>query len=155
MMSNMRILAIWAVLALVSTGIVLAEDGSPYISGHAGYLPPSIYVHDYIPYFSLHPPVYYSYPVPRPYGYSPYAYPPGTKTPEVFSEQPVIIQNKFVPRKGTAAPKRDRVAQAPLRIANPYVIGRSVLRGPEAEAVAADPGPQPQVVFPMANAGRR
>jgi hypothetical protein len=35
------------------------------------------------PYFALHPPVYYSCPVPRSYGYSPYAYPPCVQTPEV------------------------------------------------------------------------
>src|SRR5262245_13412112 len=36
-----------------------------------------------IPYFALHPPVYYSYPVPRSYGYSPFAYPFGSPTPEI------------------------------------------------------------------------
>lgn len=30
-----------------------------------------------LPYFSLHPPVYYSHVVPRPYGFSPFAAPPG------------------------------------------------------------------------------
>ena len=36
-----------------------------------------------VPYFAAHPPVYYSYPVPRTYGYSPFAYPPYVMTPEV------------------------------------------------------------------------
>ena len=38
------------------------------------------------PYFSLHPPVYYSQPVARSYGYSPYAY-PGTMPYEYFSDE--------------------------------------------------------------------
>lgn len=33
------------------------------------------------PYFALHPPVYYSQPVPRPYGHSPFAYPGTHETP--------------------------------------------------------------------------
>jgi hypothetical protein len=36
-----------------------------------------------VPYYAAFPPVYYSVPVPRSYGYSPFAYPPGTMTPEV------------------------------------------------------------------------
>jgi hypothetical protein len=35
------------------------------------------------PYYALHPPVYYSYPVPRSYGYSPFAYPGCVPTPDV------------------------------------------------------------------------
>ena len=51
-----------------------------------------------LPYFALHPPVYYSEPVPRTYGYSPFAYPPGVMTPELVGEpQPVTINNPYVP----------------------------------------------------------
>src|ERR1700742_789907 len=39
-----------------------------------------------VPYYALHPPVYYSYPVPRTYGYSPFAYPPSVMTPDVVFE---------------------------------------------------------------------
>src|SRR5262245_27891802 len=35
-----------------------------------------------VPFYALHPPVYYSYPVPRTYGYSPFAYGPWTMTPD-------------------------------------------------------------------------
>ncbi|MCA9264319.1 MAG: hypothetical protein KDA60_10745 [Planctomycetales bacterium] len=48
------------------------------------------------PYFALHPPVYYSAPVARPYGYSPFAYPGNTPTPEIVEEEPVIIENPHV-----------------------------------------------------------
>ncbi len=57
-------------------------------TGYPGY---SVYVQNQLPYFSQHPPVYYSYPVARPYGYSPYAYPGWTPTPQ---PDPV----KFAPR---------------------------------------------------------
>src|SRR5690242_17257477 len=45
------------------------------------------------PYFSLHPPVYYSQPVARTYGYSPYPYPGAYPTPDVEVAKPEVIQN--------------------------------------------------------------
>ena len=51
-----------------------------------------------IPYFSLFPPVYYSMPVPRTYGWSPFAYPPGTMTPEVEMDHPQDMINPYVPQ---------------------------------------------------------
>ena len=82
-----------------------------------------------LPYFALHPPVYYSEPVPRPYGYSPFAYPPGTMTPEVVTmAQPVTINNPYVPAGPAPADVKpaDRSAAVdqapePLVITNPYV----------------------------------
>lgn len=82
-----------------------------------------------LPYFALHPPVYYSYPVPRTYGYSPFAYPPYVMTPEIaFEAQPVTIINPHVPKskKDSSKPKVDRTAAAsapsqPLVIVNPFV----------------------------------
>jgi hypothetical protein len=90
-----------------------------------------------LPYFALHPPVYYSYPVPRTYGYSPFAYPPGVMTPEIAVEmQPVTIINPHVPaspEKATSAKKEDRTAShvapvEPLVIVNPYVTPRMVAK---------------------------
>ena len=50
------------------------------------------------PYFALHPPVYYSAPVPRSYGYSPYAYPGRIVTPEApVPVVPEVIDNAFCP----------------------------------------------------------
>ena len=71
--------------------VVMAGCGYDY-----GYLYNSL---DYnVPYFAAHPPVYYSYPVPRTYGYSPFAYPPYVMTPEVGGESaPVEITNPYVP----------------------------------------------------------
>jgi hypothetical protein len=89
-----------------------------------------------LPHFSLHPPVYYSYPVPRTYGYSPFAYPPGVMTPEFVGQvQPLEIINPHVPQpegseQKSASVKQDRTAAVsrpkrmqpePLVIINPFV----------------------------------
>jgi hypothetical protein len=48
-----------------------------------------------VPYYAAFPPVYYSVPVPRTYGYSPFAYPPGVMTPEVVEAEPMSIINPY------------------------------------------------------------
>jgi hypothetical protein len=90
------------------------------------------------PYFALHPPVYYSYPVPRTYGYSPFAYPGCVPTPDLHLglADPGAISNPYVPdsqspvdpEDGPQLPgaeptaSRDRTASTrPLRIRNPFV----------------------------------
>jgi len=123
--------AIWVVLGVAvivgppstatsAEGLYL-PDSSPGYRLHL-YLPRSVYGREHIPYFALHPPVYYSYPVPRPYGYSPYAYPPGTMTPKFKPNRPVVIQNRYVPTEADIAAKPNRTARAPLMITNPHVV---------------------------------
>ena len=86
-----------------------------------------------VPYYAAFPPVYYSAPVPRTYGYSPFAYPPGVMTPEIVqSSEPVEIINPHfkastatasdeeVEDKITATPTTD----GPLVVLNPYVTTR-------------------------------
>jgi hypothetical protein len=65
-----------------------------------------------IPYYALFPPVYYSYPVPRTYGYSPFAYPPGTMTPEIVSPSLGAVEyiNPYVPRSKGAKLSEDKTA---------------------------------------------
>ena len=83
-----------------------------------------------LPYFALHPPVYYSYPVPRTYGYSPFAYPPGVMTPELVGPpEPVTIINPHVPNaeQKASGEAKDRAAATrtqpePLVIINPYAM---------------------------------
>lgn len=76
-----------------------------------------------IPYYALYPPVYYSYPVARPYGYSPFAYPPGVLTPEIAPRtSAVIYRNPFVGSKKAAAPPSDDKTTSRARMYyNPYV----------------------------------
>jgi hypothetical protein len=96
--------------------------GSPYFS-QWNY---RAYSMDSVPYFALHPPVYYSYPVPRTYGYSPFAYPFGSPTPEiapVTANQEII--NPYVPQE--PKPKKSQpvgqrtAAVVPQVIFNPFV----------------------------------
>lgn len=87
-----------------------------------------------LPYYSLYPPVYYSQPVPRTYGYSPFAYPPGYLTPEVEWVQPKVLRNPHVPENNVprksatqsaprSTPPADRTTAIPMPkvIVNPYV----------------------------------
>ena len=73
------------------------------------------------PYYALYPPVYYSYPVARPYGYSPFAYPPGVLTPEAkpaLGGQTYI--NPFVPSK-IGAVDADKTTSVGRVYYNPFV----------------------------------
>ena len=88
------------VLGLVSMLADSAVAGGPC---GCGYGSRGMYSQDRIPYFAQHPPVYYSYVVPRPYGYSPYAYPGTVMTPERPAVvKPVMLINPFVPQKSDA-----------------------------------------------------
>lgn len=73
------------------------------------------------PYYALYPPVYYSYPVARPYGYSPFAYPPGVMTPEAPQQKvaPVEYINPLVPQSSSPAP--DKTAGRARMYHNPFV----------------------------------
>jgi hypothetical protein len=87
---------------------------------------------DNVPHYAAFPPVYYSYPVPRTYGYSPFAYPPGVMTPEVEFVEPLAIDNPYF--SGSTEVESAEAAEAavdqttaapatagPLVIVNPYV----------------------------------
>jgi hypothetical protein len=89
---------------------------------------------DNVPYYAAFPPVYYSVPVPRTYGYSPFAYPPGVMTPDVECSQPATINNPYYSdeveqpaAEAEAAPADETtsltVPAAPLVINNPFVTG--------------------------------
>ncbi len=113
-----------AVIALVAAPEAEAGNGWGY--GNPWGFGGSIYAMDRIPYFSQHPPVYYSYPVPRTYGYSPYAYPPGTMTPDAAqAPSPVTLDNPYFPEQGKVTEAVDRSAAVsprpePLVVNNPY-----------------------------------
>jgi hypothetical protein len=99
--------------------------------GYGGWDISELYrqLYNNLPYFALHPPVYYSYPVPRTYGYGPFAYPPSVMTPDVAGGvQPMEIINPYVPSVDPkpASLEKDRTTATssqpqPLVIINPYV----------------------------------
>lgn len=88
-----------------------------------------------VPYYSAFPPVYYSVPVPRSYGYSPFAYPPGTMTPEVVETVAAQeIVNPYVEPASLKSEKteatKDRVTSttgqpSALVVSNPFVTPRA------------------------------
>lgn len=95
----------------------------------AGYLYETL--QNNVPHFAAFPPVYYSYPVPRTYGHSPFAYPPGVLTPEIVgAAEPVEIVNPYVPSsqndesdEASADQQTSVAAPQPLVIHNPYFQG--------------------------------
>jgi len=101
---------------LLVVGLTTAAQG--HWGGPWGY---TGYVAESPPYFAMHPPVYYGLPIARPYGLSPYPWPPAVPVvvqvgPAPTSSAPVAplrIRNPFV----------DASEAAPLRIRNPYLNG--------------------------------
>ncbi len=121
-------LVVWAILGILvvsaGPGTAMACDG-PYLSRSSMawvYLPSTGYTREHIPYFALHPPVYYSYVVRRPYGYSPYAWPPMAATTKSRPKRPIVVQNPYVNSEVAGVSDRDRTPKKPLRIVNPYVV---------------------------------
>jgi hypothetical protein len=125
----------------------VADYGFPPVSPYWGYAFGSTCGSDIPPYFSLHPPVYYSYRVARTYGYSPFPYPPYVLTPGSEPPRQVTVQNVY----GQA--DQGQVSEAtqstpPLRIDNPYVE-KSDKSARDSKGVR-----HPQVVYPALLARR-
>lgn len=138
----MRVVGVGGALVILASlggraGHAEPPSGWPVLPGQTcgGYyilVDPRLYPRERLPHFALFPPVYYSFPVPRPYGYSPFAYPPGYLTPQSApaSQCPVTILNPFVPgkqpgpqeQKSSVSPANRR-AEQPLRIQNPFLAG--------------------------------
>jgi hypothetical protein len=119
-----------ALFGLSSDHISSASAQGYLYNGLLGW-PNGFYQNERIPYFSLHPPVYYSAPVPRTYGWSPWAYPPGVQTPEIADCDPLNVENPHVEKSSSSvkprgvhrpAPATDRNAsyRSPQVIYNPY-----------------------------------
>ena len=118
-----------SMLALVAWALAVpaahADHGGCCCSmfGNAFGAPFGGYTSERIPYYALHPPVYYSHVVPRPYGYSPWAYPPGTMEPTP-APQPQTYINPYVPQDEPAEKKTEeqtaRTTRA-KRVLNPFV----------------------------------
>lgn len=68
-------------------------QGYPQFYGRNVY---TVYDQDRLPYFALHPPVYYSRAVPRTFGYSPFAYPGWVPTPALPTNMPEMIVNPYI-----------------------------------------------------------
>ncbi|HEY5312342.1 MAG TPA: hypothetical protein VIK18_07470, partial [Pirellulales bacterium] len=140
MRSSILAAAVAAILALGAgqcQAQMLGGYGGSFLYG-AGY---GLYVYERLPQFALFPPVYYKHPTPRPYGFSPYAYPPGFTTPDASAtSRRAVVVNNYVPQGSAAKESGDRQRE-PLVLNNPYVksgpyakFGRYVESGPYAAA---------------------
>ncbi|HEY2883524.1 MAG TPA: hypothetical protein VGJ15_13850 [Pirellulales bacterium] len=133
-------------LTALAVGNATPAKAQGYCGGYGGCginFPYGLYgsrVND-VPYFAMFPPVYYSMPVPRTYGWSPFAYPPGTMTPEVEADSPEELVNPYVPGNG-ASPAKPMSSKA--------ITGRTAANGSRSRKTeaastntesASNPGP--------------
>ena len=73
------------------------------------------------PYYAIHPPVYYSLPQARPYGYSPFAYSGNYQPPAEPARR--LVRNPFIedaPLPEPAQPQSDVTTSTARLIANPF-----------------------------------
>jgi len=79
------------------------------------------------PYFAMHPPVYYSHIVKRPYGVSPFAAPAGIAPVEMSypQVQPLSVKNPFFGKdmnvKAPAKAQSKKTNNKSAMIVNPYI----------------------------------
>ena len=135
---------IMSIAALLAWDGSMANAQSSYCGGWGGgwgiNFPYGLYGSrvEEVPYFSMFPPVYYSLPVPRTYGWSPFAYPPGTMTPEVTIDQPQEIINPYVPQNKDAKPAKPTSARtAGYRAHTPQLLINRFVSGDGAASSAS------------------
>ena len=125
---------LWAILA-GSASIANSQCWGGYFPyapacWNSGYS--NSYVSESVPYFALHPPVYYSYRVARTYGFSPFAYPPCLS---IIAAEP--IRNAGRQNTYPTAQKPE-----PLMVVNPFV------EQSDDSDVTKPTDRRPQVVYP-------
>lgn len=135
-------------LILISLSIAASAQcpyGSPWnCYGGEGYY--SNYSQESIPYFALHPPVYYSYPVYRTYGLCPFPYIAESDAAYSAPLEPKLVINPYVkqPNKPETVAKRIQ----PLRIVNPYVEQAGVDVSEGKEDWEKENPVKPKVIYP-------
>ncbi|MCE9604192.1 MAG: hypothetical protein K8U03_04730 [Planctomycetia bacterium] len=118
-----RALVLAALLSIFAPGDAHAQwgwMGYPQFYGRNVY---TVYDQDRLPYFALHPPVYYSRAVPRTFGYSPFAYPGIVQTPDVAPAGPEMVVNPFIEQlpsaSGSNGPTAPNGAPTPAPVISP------------------------------------
>jgi hypothetical protein len=101
-----------------------AQIFAPSYGFAGGTGPYNLYIQDTPPFYAMYPPVYYSQPMSRSYGWSPFAYPPGVPTPQAHVSAPQGVHTATVVESNAPAPA-EAVAVAPLTIENPFVPKKS------------------------------
>jgi hypothetical protein len=119
-----RSIVILASLVLIAAGGV-CQGWWPYGLSYSGWAP-GLFARssdlERLPYYSLFPPVYYSHPVPRTYGYNPFAHLPELKTIlEIQHASPQVVTNPYVRSTAGREVFGDSRADGPLLVRNPFV----------------------------------
>jgi hypothetical protein len=128
-----KVLAIFGLAVAFAAGSALSAQAQfpCYGGGFGGYGGGyNVYAtSDRPPFYAMFPPVYYSYPVPRPYGYSPFAYPPGTMTPEVLTDLAgATISNPYVTPQTTPVTPQNLPAPAKAKESSNRVTSKDHLQ---------------------------
>ncbi len=120
-----RLFLLGAALLALAPGSASAHGwlGNGYSVAWVGWWPaPRMSTQDYIPYFAKHPPVYYSRPIARPYGYVPYSYFPETPASQAVVAPPAVVRNHYVAEDASLS-SVEAPSPAPLKIINPFATG--------------------------------
>ena len=86
------------------------------------YGPRSVYVDEHVPYYAMHPPVYYSYPVPRTYGHLPYPYVTAPVARNVAWREPRVVVNPYAVESGAAAAPPEATMPPRVHVTYPAAI---------------------------------
>lgn len=118
-----KVLAIFGLAVAFAAGSALSAQAQfpcyGVNGGFGGYGGYNVYTNsDRPPFYAMFPPVYYSYPVPRPYGYSPFAYPAGTMTPEILAPVATTIVNPHVTPEALPAQPKTPAKESSHRVAD-------------------------------------
>ena len=148
MKSRRLLIGLGVLVASLVTASETCHAQVPYYFPYGGTGLPLHYIHsNYLngrpPFYAEFPPVYYSYPIARPYGQYPFAYTPNSVMPcatvpvEPAQPQPEaeMVYNPFVSVAKSDRPKTRQ--PEPLVVLNPYV---------DQTKVAADKDELPRVV---------
>jgi len=113
--------------------------GYGFESGFFGYRSSSsLYGLGYIPvppYYALHPPVYYSHPVPYPYGASPFARLPARGFEIDVSPRPIV--NPYIPLGTETLPESEAPVETEATASAPKLIANPFYTAPETELAQA------------------
>lgn len=144
--STFRPIAILAALMLVAAGDV-CQGWWPYGGwSSAGWFPgcfPRSSDFERLPYYALFPPVYYSHPVPRTYGYSPFANLPELKTiVEIQSTGPMVVRNPCFRSATGNEISAGLSAEGPLVVRNPFVDHGKTGHGSKRGQSPSETGPE-------------
>lgn len=141
-------------LAVIALALVAMSASAsafwPYHGIYAGWYGDgcySNYSQESIPYFALHPPVYYSYPVARTYGLYPFPYFADDAISQRIVAEPRLVLNRFVDQKTTA--ESITFERQPLRIFNPYFEGAAESQSVRQANWETPKKVQPKVIYPI------